>query len=124
MHIVHACDAPTFELTGVRFTAFAAPSRGSAETCVWELTVDPGHQSDQPHTLDHDEVFLVLAGAVRLAPGAEEISAGDVAVVPAGEPIQIANTGTEPARLHVAIRAGFTATAADGSSIGTPPWAA
>jgi len=37
--------------------------------------------------------------------------------------IRIVNTGTEPAQVYVAIRSGFVAKAADGSLIGTPPWA-
>jgi hypothetical protein len=61
---------------------------------------------------------------VRLSPDGPELAEGDVAVVPAGEPIALANTGGVPARLQVAIRAGFSATMADGTSVGTPPWAA
>jgi quercetin dioxygenase-like cupin family protein len=123
MHVVRAAEAPTFEIPGVRFTALAAPGLGSPETCVWRLTVDAGVTSD-PHTLDHDEVFVILEGTVRLSPDGAELAAGDAAVVPAGEPIALANTGAGPARLQVAIRAGFTATMADGTVVGTPPWAA
>jgi quercetin dioxygenase-like cupin family protein len=124
MHLVRAEDAPTFDLPGVRFTGLAAPSRGSAETCAWLLTVDPGLVSPEPHVLDRDEVFLVLEGAIRLALDGETAVAGDAIIVPAGEPIQLVNASACPARVHVAIRAGFAATGADGSSIGTPPWAA
>lgn len=123
MHVTRAAEAPTFALPGITFTALASPALGSSETCVWRLTVDTGVVSD-PHTLDHDEVFAVLAGRVRLSPGGPELSEGDAAVLPAGEPIALANTGDVPARLQVAIRAGFTATMADGTTIGTPPWAA
>lgn len=124
MHLVRAADAPTFELPGVRFTGLAAPSRGSAETCAWLLTVDPGLVSPEPHVLDRDEVFLVLEGSIRLALDGDTAVAGDAIIVPAGEPIQLVNSGDSPARVHVAIRAGFAARGADGSSIGTPPWAA
>ena len=47
-----------------------------------------------------------------------------LAIVRAGEPIAVANPGTEPAELVVAITAGFTAMTADGTPIGTPAWAA
>lgn len=123
MYVVRAAEAPTFELPGIRFTSLAAPGLGSSETCVWQLAVD-ADVSGEPHTLDHDEVFVVLAGRIRLSPEGPDLTAGDAAVVPAGEPIQLANTGDGPARLQVAIRAGFTATMTDGTPVGTPPWAA
>lgn len=123
MRVTRGAEAPTFEVPGVRFTALASPGLGSPETCVWQVTVDPDVTS-APHTLDHDEVFVVLDGRVRLAADGPDLAAGDAAVVPAGELIQLVNTGTAPARVHVAIRAGFTATMADGTPIGTPPWAA
>ncbi len=124
MHVVRAAEAPTFKLPGVRFTALAAPSRGSAQTCAWLLTVDPDLVSPEAHVLDSDEVFLVIDGAIRLSPESDVARAGDAVIVPAGEPIQLVNAGDGPARVHVAIRAGFVATAADGTAIGTPPWAA
>jgi mannose-6-phosphate isomerase-like protein (cupin superfamily) len=123
MHIVRGADAPQFELPGVRFTGLASPSRGSAELCAWQLTVAPGLNSPEPHTIDRDEIFVVVSGTIRLSPEGELAGPGDAVVVPAGEPIQVANPGAEPARVLVAIRAGFTAKAADGSDLGTPPWA-
>ena len=91
--------------------------------CAWRLTVAPGTAADSPHTLDHDEVFLVVSGAIRLAPDGDPVAAGDAAVVPAGEGIQLSNAADGPAEVIVAIRAGFTAKTADGTSVGTPPWA-
>lgn len=123
MNIVRAAETPRFNLPGVEFTALAAPSRGSPDICAWLLTVAPGHDSPEAHTLDQDEIFMVITGSIRLAVDGEIVGPGDAVVVPAGEPIQVANPGTEPARVHVAIRSGFTAKAADGSAIGTPPWA-
>jgi mannose-6-phosphate isomerase-like protein (cupin superfamily) len=123
MHLIRGTDAPRFALPGLEFTALAAPSRGSAQLCAWRLTVAAG-TAGQPHVLDRDEVFLVQSGAVRLAPDGEVVAAGDAAVVPAGETIQLANAGDTPAELVVAISAGFTATTADGTAVGTPPWAA
>lgn len=124
MHIVHAAQAPTFTLPGLTFTSLATPSLGSGQTSVWQLEVAPGVDSPQAHTLDRDEVFVVLEGSVRLTAGGSEVGVGDAAVLPAGTPIQLANTGSGRARLLVAIAAGFTATMSDGTPVGTPPWAA
>ena len=121
--LTRSADAPKFELPGLRFTGLASPSRGSNDLCTWRLTIEPGLESPEPHTLDRDEVFMVLGGAIRLTPDGEPVRAGDVAVVPTGSPIQVANAGAGAAEVLVAITAGFTATAADGSVIGTPPWA-
>jgi mannose-6-phosphate isomerase-like protein (cupin superfamily) len=118
-----ADQAPRFQLPGLEFTGLASPSRGSSDVCTWRLTLEPGLTSPEAHTLDRDEVFMVVEGAIRLAPGGDRVAAGDVAVVPAGTPIQIANVGEGRAEVVVAIASGFTATAADGSEIGTPPWA-
>ncbi|HWJ09738.1 MAG TPA: cupin domain-containing protein [Nocardioides sp.] len=124
MNVVRSTQARSFELPGLRFTSLASPTANGSDTCLWQLQVDAGLDSGQAHSLDHDEVFVVLDGQVRLHPDGPDLTAGDAAVVPAGEPIQLLNTGDGPARLHVAVRAGFTATMADGTAVGTPPWAA
>jgi mannose-6-phosphate isomerase-like protein (cupin superfamily) len=123
LHIITADSAPRFDLPGVEFTGYAAPSRGSDGLCAWQITVAPGLVSDQAHTLDHDEVFLVTSGSIRLSPDGQRLRAGDCAIVPAGGPIQLSNPGAEPATAHVLIRSGFTAMMADGSAVPTPPWA-
>lgn len=123
MHVITQSEAPTFALEGVSFTGYAAPSRGSAGLCAWQIRVEGGLRSDAAHLIDEDEVFLVTSGRIRLAPGGPALSAGDCAVVPAGTPIQLSNPDEGVATAYVAIRAGFTATMADGSPIGTPPWA-
>jgi mannose-6-phosphate isomerase-like protein (cupin superfamily) len=121
--LTRAADQPRFSLPGLEFVGLASPSRGSDDLCTWRLTLEPGLTSPEPHTLDRDEVFMVLRGAIRLGPDADVVSAGDVAVVPAGSPIQVANAGDGEAEVVVAISAGFTATAGDGAVVGTPPWA-
>jgi mannose-6-phosphate isomerase-like protein (cupin superfamily) len=88
------------------------------------LNVDPGLDTPQAHRIDRDEVFAVIEGRVRLTPAGAVLEAGDAAIVPAGSPIQLSNAGDGPAVLHVAIQAGFAATMADGTPVGTPPWAA
>jgi mannose-6-phosphate isomerase-like protein (cupin superfamily) len=123
MTIVRAAQAPTFELSGVTFTGLAAPSRGSADVCTWRITVAPGLRSDQSHRIDRDEIFMVTAGELRITPDGELLRAGDAAVVPAGAPIAVENPADEPAEAYIAIAANFTATMADGTVVGTPPWA-
>jgi quercetin dioxygenase-like cupin family protein len=121
MTVVRASECPTFELPGVRFSAYAAPSRGSRELCTWRITVAPGNHG-APHTLDRDETFLVLSGRLRFTPDGDELGAGDVAIVPAGEPIEVVNPGPGDAVAYVAVAAGFTATTAEGDRL-QPPWA-
>ncbi len=122
MQVIRAAEAPRFQLHGIEFTGLAAPSRGSAGLCTWKLTVDPGVGGGEPHTLDRDEVFMVLKGTVQLEPDGDKLGPGDAVVVPAGEPIALTNLGEETAELYVAIAAGFTGTMADGTTI-QPPWA-
>jgi len=121
--VIRSAEAPVFELPGVRFVGFAAPSRGSTDLCTWRLTVEPGLVSPESHRIDRDEVFMVTEGRVRISPGGPVLEAGDAVVVPAGSPIQLENPADVPAQVFVAIPSGFTATAEDGTTIGTPPWA-
>jgi mannose-6-phosphate isomerase-like protein (cupin superfamily) len=122
MQVIRAAEAPRFQLPGLEFTGLAAPSRGSGKVCTWKLTVDPGVRGDTAHTLDSDEVFMVLSGSVQITPEGAALGAGDAAAVPAGEGISITNLGETPAEIHVVINAGFTATMPDGSTL-QPPWA-
>jgi mannose-6-phosphate isomerase-like protein (cupin superfamily) len=122
MTVIRAAEAPRFQLPGVEFTGLAAPSRGSAGLCTWRLIVDAGLAGKESHTIDRDEVFMVLSGTVQVTPDGEKLGPGDAIVVPAGEPIQLSNLGDTPAELYVAITAGFTGTLPDGTTI-TPPWA-
>src|SRR5205085_12211309 len=121
--VIRGAQAPEFEVPGVRFTALAAPSRGSQQVCTWRIAVEPGLESPQTHRLDRDEVFMVTAGRLRVTPGGDVLGPGDAVAVPAGQPIAVANPGTEPAEAYIAIAAGFTATMEDGTEVGTPPWA-
>ncbi|TDD48561.1 cupin domain-containing protein [Kribbella antibiotica] len=121
MPVVRAADAPKIQAPGLEFTVQAAPSLGSPSVCTWRLRVDPGFQVDAPHTLDADEVFVVLSGAVQITPDGEKLTAGDSLIVPAGEPIGITNLGEGHAEIQVVITSGFTGTMADGSTV-QPPW--
>ena len=119
--ILRAAEAPRFEIPGVTFVGMASPSRGSNQLCTWKIIVAAGHESGGPHALDRDEVFMVLSGSITLS--GDTLGPGDVLVVPAGGDIEVSNPGDAPAEVMVAIPAGFTATMADGTPFGTPPWA-
>lgn len=95
--VTRAAEAPQFDLQGAHFTVLASPSLGSEGLCTWRLRLAAGPRDDAPHTLDRDEVFMVLSGTVQITPGGEKLSAGDAAVVPAGEPIQVRNLGDDDA---------------------------
>ena len=77
MTIIHSPEAPRFDLPGLVFTGLASPSRGSTDLCTWHLRVEPGFASPDAHTLDRDEVFMVLAGSIALSP--DEAPVGPVA---------------------------------------------
>jgi mannose-6-phosphate isomerase-like protein (cupin superfamily) len=107
----------------VEFAGLASPTRGSADVCTWRITVEAGLRSPEPHSINRDEIFMVVAGAIQLGPDEPVLVAGDAVVAPAGSPIQLINPGSEPAVAHVVVRSDFTGTLADGTPIGTPPWA-
>lgn len=123
MHVITADQAPRFEVAGVEFTGYAAPSRGSGDLCAWQIRVSPGLVSEQAHTLDRDEIFMITSGVITLSPDGPMLAAGDCVIVPAGTAIQLTNPGQDAATAHVLIQAGFSATMADGAPVGTPPWA-
>jgi len=123
MYVITAADSPRFELPGIEFIGLASPSRGRSAVCTWRITVAPGLRSPQSHTLDRDEIFMVTAGTIQLAPDGPPLRPGDAAVVSAGTPIRLANPDAEPADAFVVIEAGFTATMDDGTAIDAPPWA-
>jgi mannose-6-phosphate isomerase-like protein (cupin superfamily) len=123
MTVIRGAEAPRFEVPGVQFAGLAAPTRGSADVCTWRITVQPRFVSDQSHTLDRAEIFMVTGGALRVTEDGDLLGPGDAAVVPAGSPILVTNPGDEPAQAYVAISAGFTGKMADGTVVDTPPWA-
>jgi mannose-6-phosphate isomerase-like protein (cupin superfamily) len=124
MHITND-DRPTFELGPTTFLGGAAPSRGSETTALWTVTVAGRVDEGMPHRLDQEEVFLVLDGRPTLSVGDEQHACrpGDVVVVAPDTLLALSNPGDDAATLVVAIPNGFRATGADGTEIGTPPWA-
>src|SRR6476659_1411388 len=94
MPIIKASSAPRFDIHGISVTGLAAPSRGARETCVWHLVLQPGAPG-APHTVDHEEIFVVLSGRARATLGGEthELGAGDALIVPANELFSIEAAG-------------------------------
>lgn len=86
MPVLSAPAAPTHALDGARFTALATPTRGSTDTSVWIVEIDPGAPA-HPHELTRQEVFVVLSGRAALAVegGATlELGPGSVVRLPEG----------------------------------------
>jgi mannose-6-phosphate isomerase-like protein (cupin superfamily) len=109
----------------LEFRGLTAPSRGAREICTWHLYVAPDRPSDPAHSLDHEEVFVLLEGRLAVGINGEctTLTPGDAIAVPAGAQLQITNPDGVIAHALVCIAAGFQGTMADGQVIGTPPWA-
>ena len=124
MPLISGDAAPTFELPGVTFTGLASPSRGSTQTCVWTLAVDPGVVGE-PHHLDQEEVFVAIKGAAVATVDGEELPlrAGDALVVPPGTSFSIGNPHAEPFVAVAVLPVGGQASWGDGQYF-TPPWVA
>jgi len=122
MPIIPAPAAPTHDLGDTRFTALASPSRGSNETSVWIVEIDPGTPAT-PHRLTREEVFVVLDGtaSVRVGEVAGTADAGDAVVVPPGVEFAIAPQGDAPLRMVCCLPIGGQACVGDATF--TPPWA-
>jgi quercetin dioxygenase-like cupin family protein len=114
-------DRP-FEIGSARFYPMSNRSLGGTELALWQLRVAPG-PAGLPHTIDREEVFVALAGELRLTVDGETVSlvAGDTLAVPAGSRLS-AGAGPEGATALVCTRAGLSAVLADGSVL-SPPWA-
>jgi quercetin dioxygenase-like cupin family protein len=123
MSIITAPTGPTHDIGGTRFTSLATPSRGSSETAVWQVEIDPGVPAT-PHSLTREEVFVVLSGAasVRVGTTSGRADVGDAIVVPPAVDFELANAGDGVLRLLCCLPVGGQARLDDGSAF-TPPWA-
>jgi len=72
---------------------------GGIALCVIFVDAEPG-RGPALHTHPYDEVLIVQEGTATARVGDEtaEISAGDIVLIPAGEPHAFTNTGTGPLR--------------------------
>ncbi|WP_088290590.1 cupin domain-containing protein [Kineosporia sp. A_224] len=123
MPVITAPPAATHHLPGAAFTALASPSRGSSETSVWQVEIEPGTDA-QPHTLTREEVFVVLAGRADVLLDGRRLEAGrgDAIVVPPGVPFALTASGDEPLRALCCMPVGGRAVLPGGEPF-TPPWA-
>ena len=120
MPVITAAQAPTFDAGGATITGLASPSRGATETAAWRVRFAPG-QASPPHSLDREEVFVVLDGALtaRYGDDSETVAAGGALIVPAGREFSLVAQGGADAVCVFPV--GGTAVL-DGERI-VPPWA-
>ena len=125
MNLIASAEAAIFDVPDTHVIAYAAPSRGSTELCLWRIDIAPGSTSPLHH-MDCEEVFLCLEGhAVVTAAGRERpVEPGDCLVLPAGTDFSFRVLGDEPFRALACIRAGGKATMAASGDTFVPPWAA
>lgn len=122
MPVIRAETAPKFTLPGLHVTGLAAPSRGSRETSVWRLRLEP----DAPgavHSVDREEIFVALSGRAVATLGGEEVElrAGDALVVPAGHSFALATRGAEAFEAVALVPVGALASMPEGEPF-APPW--
>ena len=113
----------THDIGSTRFRSLATPTRGSRETAVWQVEIDPGAPAT-PHTLTREEVFVVLEGlaSVEIDGVRATARAGDAIVVPPHTVFSIGNVGSRPLRLVWCMPVGGQGCLLGGEPF-TPPWA-
>lgn len=121
MPVVSATDAPVFDTGGAIITGLASPSRGARHSAAWRVRFHP----DQPspaHSVSHEEVFVVLDGAVTavFADREETAHAGGALIVPAGEVFSLVAREAAAEAICVLPVGGKAST---GDQEFTPPWA-
>jgi len=116
-------DAIRYEVHGFTMRSLAASTSGSGELAVWSVEA-PAGASGPPHTMSHEEVFVVCSGRLVATVGDEEfeIGPGDALVVPPGREFAMSNPFDEPAEAVACTRLGMTATL--NGQLMAPPWAA
>ncbi|MHC3475057.1 cupin domain-containing protein [Streptomyces sp. 7R007] len=123
MPVVHASEAVTHEIHGVRFVSYAGPRTGGKELCAWRGEIPPRTKAPL-HIVSREEIFHLLVGEllVTLDGRTERVGAGDTVIVNAGATLTIENPTDQTAISWVTTSLGLEAELADGSRI-TPPWA-
>ena len=125
MPLIYAADAALFDVPDTQVMAYAAPSRGSTELCLWRIDIAPGSTSPLHH-MDCEEVFMCVAGRAVLvtAEGEQDVVAGDCVVLATGTDFSFRVLGDQPFSAFACIRAGGKATMADSGDTFLPPWSA
>lgn len=123
MNLIAAADAAVFDIPDTHVIAYAAPSRGSTQLCLWRIDLAPGSTSPFHH-MDCEEVFLCVGGSAVAAVDGEErtVGVGDCLVLPAGADFSFRVEGEEPFRAVACIPAGGKATMAGSGDTLVPPW--
>jgi quercetin dioxygenase-like cupin family protein len=124
MPVIQRADAPQFDIehTGASITGLAAPSRGSKENSAWEVRI-PAGEVGLAHTLDHEEIFVILSGrlTVTLGDDAHDVGPGDAVIAPAHLSLSLANPHAEPAAAIAILPVGAQGRIGGGEPF-TPPW--
>ncbi|WP_018352550.1 cupin domain-containing protein [Longispora albida] len=108
---------------GFVIRTLAAPSRGSRELAMWELTL-PGGGASLEHSVTREELFLVRSGRLTITIAGVDHAAGpgDVIMVPPATKFQIRNgSDTEEVTGLVVTSAGIIGMLGDRTI--SPPWA-
>jgi len=123
MPFVRSVEAVTHDIHGVGFVAYANSATGAKEVCAWRGEV-PAGTPGVAHTVNREEIIHVMTGSLRFHIDGEvaDLSAGDVAIVPAGAEVRLDNLSDASASVWTATTVGLRATLADGSTL-NPPWA-
>jgi quercetin dioxygenase-like cupin family protein len=118
MPVITPEEAPLFDAPGATIVGLASPSRGSSDTAAWRVRFAPGHSSPS-HSLDREEVFVVLDGSLTADYGdhSETAHAGGALIVPARREFTLTGPGDAVCVFPVGASAIL-----DGERI-TPPWA-
>jgi quercetin dioxygenase-like cupin family protein len=124
MPMLKSSDAPTFTLDGLTVTGLASPSRGSRETSTWRVVLSPGCSGTQ-HSVDREEIFVVLAGTAVATLDDMQIAlaAGDTLIVPPHTPFSLANPSAAPCEAIAIFPVGGRAMIPAREPF-VPPWAA
>jgi quercetin dioxygenase-like cupin family protein len=122
MPIIPRTDNERFELEGTTFHSLVRPASSGSEQAVWRVVVS-ATEMPPPHTLDRDEVLVVLSGAARAhLDGTEHpVAVGDTIFVPAGTPFALCSTGGSTFEALAVLPAGTKACLSDGEPF-VPPW--
>jgi quercetin dioxygenase-like cupin family protein len=123
MPIVKSSLAPLFEMPNLSVRGLAAPSRGSEQTCVWQLTPPPGTPGTR-HSVDREEIFVVLDGQAHVevdGAAAATLTAGDTLIVPPDRAFSLSNPGLQPFTAVAVLPVGGRATLPGGAPF-SPPW--
>ncbi len=124
MPIVKSDDAPEFDLAGVCIRGFSSPSRGALETMSYRVDLRPGQRLPE-HTHDHEEVFHVLSGPLRVSLDGEEtlLGAGDTVMISPGVSHFSYADGSEACAILAMMPVGTIMIRPGGERV-APPWGA